>query len=469
MHENDHPRWAPPRAALILVALVVAVAVPLLAASAAAAAPGATIWSRQFSTGAKADAFADLARGPGGVYYCTGIARGTEESSVLVLVKYKSDGKRLWSRFYQPPSGTGAAGVALAVDKQGDVIVAGTAGVAPPASSKGRDIVVLKYSPGGARMWALRYDGAAHRDDYATGLALDRSGTAFVCGEARGASTGQDYLVLAVTPAGTRKWTWIYDGHQSRDVAAGVAVDGGGNCYVTGSSVGAGGTTAAATAKLGRDGAHVWLKRLQYGEEGHSWATALRFRNVGGHRRLFLTGTSVGLMSTRNNMLIASVDAGTGAKLHTAIVDGEGGDDAGQALVVDSSGNAFACGSTEGVPSHVLHAFAARMDAGGALAWSKPIWLGPDDNAADFQAIALDAAGDVVCGGYGDQPGKGAEWWVQSFYPTDGERWTNISSGSAYADDICRAVIADSSGVCAAGQITRTGTGIDGQLKKIEP
>ena len=275
--------------------------------------------------------------------------------------------------------------------------------------------------------------------------------------------------MLAVTPAGARKWTWIYDGHGGKDYATGVAVDGGGNCYVTGSSQGAGGTTAAATAKLGRLGTHVWLKRLQYGDEGHSWATALGFRNIADDRRLFLTGTSVGLMATRNNLLIASVDADTGAKLHAAIADGDGGDDGGQAIAVDAAGVAYAAGWTENATTHTVHAFVARMDAGGALGWSKPIWLGPADNEADFQTVALDPAGNLVCGGYGVQPGKGPEWWVQSFYPTGDERWINFSSGSASGDDICRAVIANASGVFAAGQITRTSSNADGQLKKIVP
>jgi hypothetical protein len=448
------------------LALVLAAALPLLAATVAAAKPGDTIWSRQFSTGAGADAFLAVARGPGDVYYCAGVAKATEESGALALVKYKSNGTQVWSRLYRPPDG--AAGAAVAVDKKGDVVVVGTVGVAPPASAKGRDVIVLKYAPDGARRWVLRYDGAAHRDDYATGLALDAAGTVLVSGEARGVSTGQDYLVLAVTPAGLKKWTWIYDGHKSRDVAAGIAVDGGGNSYVTGLSTGAGGTSAAATAKLARSGAHVWLKRLQYGDEGRSWASAIRFRSVGGDRRLYLTGTSVGPMPARNDLLIAAVDADSGAKLHSAVADG-GGDDAGQAVAVDAAGNAYACGSSESATSHVIHAFVARMDAGGALAWSKPIWLGPGDNPADFQCIALDPAGNVVCGGYGEQPDKGPEWWVQSFYPTDGERWTNVSSGSASGDDICRAVTATAGGVFAAGQVTRTGSRVDAQLKKIEP
>jgi hypothetical protein len=457
-----------PRAALI-VTLVLAVALPLLFAAVAAAAPGDTIWTRQFSTGSKADAFLDVARGPGDVYYCTGIARATEETSTLVLVKYKSNGAKLWTRFYQSPSRKGSAGARVAVAPDGDVVVAGTIGVAPPASSKGRDVVVLRYAPNGTREWVARFDGVAHNDDYAADLVLDGSGAAFVAGMSRSATTGQDYLALKVAPRGGVKWYWVYDGPGVRDFGTGVAVDGGGNCYVTGSSQGSGGTVAAATAKLNRVGGQVWLKRLQYGDEGHSDAAALVYRRIGDARRLFLTGSAMGLMSTRRNLLIAEVDANTGARIHHAVVDGSGADDGGAALVVDATGNAYAAGWTTDATSSVVHAFVARMSADGTVPWTYALWLPPGDNEAFFQAIDLDAAGNVVCGGYAAAPGRGPEGLVESFWPTGTPRWPNISSGSASAVDICRAVIANASGVFAAGQVTRSGSGIDAQLKKIEP
>jgi hypothetical protein len=467
-HRADPAAQSLPRVALIL-AFVLAIALPLLFATVAAAAGGATIWSRQFSMGSRGDAFLDVARGPGDVYYCTGITRATEETSTLVLVKYKSDGTRLWARLYQAPATKGSAGARVAVDADGDVIVAGTVGVAPPASATGRDVVVLKYSPDGVRKWVQRWDGAANGDDYAADLALDSAGTAYVAGGTRGATTGQDYLVVAVNPAGGLRWAWTYDGPGVRDYATGVAVDGGGNCYVTGSSQGKGATTAPATAKLGRTGTQVWLTRPQYGDEGHSAATALVYRRLGSDRRLFLTGSATGLMSTRQNMLIAALNANTGAKVHHLVVDGDGADDGGEALVVDATGHAYAAGWTTSAASHVVHALVARMNPDGALAWEKPLWLAPGDNEAYFEAIDLDAAGNVICGGYGVQPGLGPEAWVQSLYPTDGERWTNVSSGSASSVDICRSVLANASGVFAAGQISRTGSGVDGQLKKIEP
>ena len=220
------------------------------------------------------------------------------------------------------------------------------------------------------------------------------------------------------------KWYWVYDGPGVRDFATGIAVDGGGNGYVTGSSQGAGGTVAAATAKLNRLGASVWLKRLQYGDEGHCGrrppsciAGSAAPAGSSSPARL------IGLMATRQNLLIAEVSADTGARVHHAVVDGsdpddgDGADDGGTALAVDASGNAFAAGWTTDVTSGVVHAFVARMSADGAVPWSKPMWLSPGDNEAYFETIDLDAAGNVVCGGYSVQPGLGPEGLVESFCP----------------------------------------------------
>jgi hypothetical protein len=461
---------AAPRAAraLVVAASLLAVALSLLFATVAAATPGDTIWSRQSTTSSKGDAFLDVARGPGDVYYCVGITRATEETSAVALVKYKADGKKLWSRTYQSPTTKGAAGACVAVDASGGVIVAGTVGIAPPASGKGRDMVVLKYTPEGSRSWVVTYDGPAHMDDYVADLALDGAGAAYVAGSSRGDGSGQDYAVLAVRGDGRLRWAWRYDGPSTRDAATAVAVDGTGNCYVTGTSQNAGGSITAATAKLSRGGVKVWLKRLQYGE-GATEADAIVYRKVGGTRELFLAGSAMGTASTKLNLLIAELRVDTGVTVHFSQVDGNGGDDAGLALAVDSSGNAYAAGSADDAMSDVQHAFVARLSHDGTVPWSKPIWLGPDDNEALFETIALDAAGDPVCGGYGLQPGNGAEWWVQSFLPTGDLRWSNISSGSAGGVDICRSLVATAGGLYAAGQVERTGSGIDAQLKKIAP
>ena len=228
---------------------------------------------------------------------------------------------------------------------------------------------------------------------------------------------------------------------------------------------------AAATAKLSRRGATVWLKRLQYGDEGHSDATALVYRRVGGARRLFLTGSATGLMATRQNLLIAEVNADTGAKVHHVAADGNGADDGGRAargrrVRQRLSRPAGPTDVTSGRPR------VRRADVRGRRRWrwTKPIWLGPGDNEAYFR---------------GDRPGRrrqprlrrlrraarprpgglGPVVLAHGRRPLD-QRLERLglrpstSAGRSWPD---------AGGVYAAGQVTRTASGIDAQLKKIEP
>ena len=87
---------------------------------------------------------------------------------------------------------------------------------------------------------------------------------------------------------------------------------------------------------------------------------------------------------------------------------------------------------------------------------------------AAFPCVAL-SAGDLFCGGYAVIAGSGPEFLVLSVSTANDDRWLNASSGSASADDICRAIVARAGGIYAAGQVTRTGSGVDGLLKKIAP
>ena len=208
MFARQRARSAVPRLALI-IAFATVVVLPLLAASVAAAKPGDTIWSRQFSTGAKADAFLDVARGPGDVYYCTGIARATDETSTLLLIKYKSDGTKLWSRLYQPADGNGAAG---------DGRRRGQARRRHRRRHRRGRAAGVGQGPRRARAQVLGGRACASgscatteprtRTTTSTGLALDSAGTAFVSGEGarRHHRPGLSRL-SRVTPAGVQKWT----------------------------------------------------------------------------------------------------------------------------------------------------------------------------------------------------------------------------------------------------------------------
>lgn len=459
---------ATPGLAILLLLALLLVPLALAADAEAAAVPGDTIWSRQFSVSSAGDAFTDVAKGPGGVLYAVGITRATEEVSTLVLVKYAADGTRLWTRTYKSPLRAGSAGTAVRVNKWGNVLVAGSIGISPLSAAEGRDMVVLKYSPGGKRLWVRTYDGPAHKDDYPTDMALDGAGTAYVVGPSYGVGTGRDYAALSVRGDGKLRYAVRYAGPGKYDYPNGVAIDSGGNAYVTGTSAGRSGGFAAATLEISHTGHRVWVKRLQYGV-GITHGNDVVVKTLGGHRSIYVAGGDVGGMSTGMNVFVARLQASTGSKQALTIVDDGGNDEVSFKLAVDAAGDAVAVGESTSRATSVTHAFVAKVARAGGELWQRQVWLDAVDNESDFQAVALDAAGNVYCGGYGVRAGLGPEFIVVSLTGTNTWRWINTSSGSAHEDDICRALAVRHDAVAAAGQVTRTASGIDGLLKKILP
>ena len=454
--------------ALILIALVVLL-LPLLGVPVAAAAPGDTLWSNTYSGGAKADAFVDVARAPGGDLYAVGAAKATEEVSKLLLVKFSPSGAKLWARTYTWPGRPGAAGAAVAVTSAGRVVVAGSIGISPLSDPRGRDMVVLSYTSAGVRKWVARYDGTAHKDDYPTGMVVDGAGSAYVVGASTGKGTGLDYAEIKVSGAGGIVWKVRYAGPAGFDYPNAIAIDAGRNTYLTGSSAGKAGAFTAATLKVSSAGKRTWVQRLQYGM-GITHGNDIAFADLGGAggKSLYLTGATMGGMGARMNLFVSRLRASDGAPLAEAPVD-TGGDEVGFKLAVDGAGDAYAVGDVVDA-AEVRHALIAKVTSWGAVAWTREVSIGAATDDAGFQAVAVNAAGTAVyCGGYGRNAG-GDELLVVKVAADNTMLWMNHSAGTAAGgDNWCRSLLLGPAAVYTVGQWVNAGSGIDALIQAIEP
>lgn len=459
---SAHPRHLPPLAILpVLTALIVALAA--MAAAPAFAASGETVWSKRFSSNSRGDAFSSVARGPNRSIYVAGVTKATKNASTLVLAKYRDDGataRRLWLRTYRWPGRVGSEAVAIAVDRSGNAIVAGSIGASPLATAKGRDIIVLKYSASGTRRWAWRYDGPGRRDDYATGLALDRGGNAYVVGASRGAGTGLDYVAFRFRADGKPLWTVRYEG-TSWDEGKAIAVDGKRNAYVTGSS-NRRGTSSATTLKISPSGKRLWVKRVRAGS-GDTHGNAIALSSSGG--RVYIGGGADGGASNRMNMLVTKLSAATGARSWARTIHASG-IDIGLDLAVDRSGNAVCVGDTTAATG-VTHGLVARVTAAGSLSWTRETWLEKPDNKSHLQTVAVSGLGKVYAGGSAARTGSGDDFLVQHVLADGSDGWSMWRNGSASATDWCRDLVLEQSAVYAVGRTTSKTGGGDALLVKI--
>jgi len=98
------------------------------------------------------------------------------------------------------------AGQAVAVDANGNIIVAGGTGW------NSADYLTIAYSSSGDLLWSNRYDGPASYYDYHPGnscLAIGPDGGVYVTGASPGTGTGYDYATIKYLPAPDIRFTGI--------------------------------------------------------------------------------------------------------------------------------------------------------------------------------------------------------------------------------------------------------------------
>ncbi|MCW5724109.1 MAG: hypothetical protein KIS81_04035 [Maricaulaceae bacterium] len=328
----------------------------------------------------------------------------------LVLSKYDSTGKLVWTRVLG--ASESASGAAVAVDAQGNVVVAGTVKGAMGGTHDigGDDSLVVKYSAAGVEQWAQRFGGTG--DDRANAVTIAADGTIYVAGEASTAFGGQghqggawDGYVRAISASGEALYTRrVGDTGNERALATAVAADGGllvvsaedGRAVLRKFDAGDGEGAALWSLDLGSlDGGRIGA--ITVGDDGAIYV-------AGSAGAGFVAENAVnGHSGGRDAVLIRIGDGASPAVAWTAFL-GSDADDAARSVAVHD-GKVYVAGNTTGdLPGQTLNGtrngFAAQFDAAsGALDWT--VQTGGRGGHSDAAAIVVDPGGDSVLGKLG--------------------------------------------------------------------
>jgi len=194
-------------------------------------------------------------------------------------------------------------------------------------------------------------------NDEASGVVLDGSGNIFVAGFTLGGLDGNlsegnaDLFLIKYDPFGIKQWSRQL-GTTASDKALGTAVDGGGNAYVAGSTFGSlDGNLSAGNAdlflvKYDASGTKQWTRQL--GTAGDDIANGVAVA-AGGD--IYVAGGTQGsldgnLSAGSTDLFLTKYDA-TGLKQWTRQFGSAASDEA-FGVAVDGSGNAYVAGSTFG-------------------------------------------------------------------------------------------------------------------------
>jgi hypothetical protein len=214
----------------------------------------------------------------------------------FLTIKYSAAGVPLWTNRYNGPANETDAATAIVVDANADVIVTGSSygnDRSNPIDARYDDYATIKYSAAGVPLWTNRYNGPANDYDRPWAMAVDGSGNVFVTGDSGitdHTSVSYDFATVAYSAGGTPLWTNRYSATpDSHDRARAIAVDGGGNVFVGGSSPGSNGFDDYTIIKYSGAGIPLWTNRYNGAGNRHDGIGAIAVDTSG---TLFATGTS---------------------------------------------------------------------------------------------------------------------------------------------------------------------------------
>ncbi len=299
-------------------------------------------------------------------------------ASDMFLAKWDKDGNFQWARRGGGNNLDVARG--LAIDSSNNCYVTGSYrnigvfGSHDVTSMGGYDVFVVKYNSEGTEQWVRSFGG--ENNDNGHGIATDGAGNVYVTGDFAGeAAFGPLYLqsvaappltdifVLKLAPDGIVKWA-ISSSSPFNEYAYGIAVERGGDAYVTGGFI------------------------------GHIMFDTIVARGIGG----------IGM-----DMFIAKFDS-SGAVLW-AQCGGGLNEDVGRSVSIGGNGVCYVAGRYESRSGEALFggsklsergggdAFVAAYDRGGRFLWVQNCGSLSSDQATSIAAYRT-GGGAVVCGIY---------------------------------------------------------------------
>ncbi|MFH1717319.1 MAG: SBBP repeat-containing protein [Planctomycetota bacterium] len=157
--------------------------------------------ARYTGTGNKYDYAQAIALDKQGNAYVTGYSFNTGTNHDFATVKYDSAGRELWVATYNGPGNNNDRAQDIAVDDAGNAYVTGYSFI----GSNLYDYATIKYDPAGNSLWTAIYNGPGNDCDYAYAIALDKLGNVYVAGGSVGDGSRYDLATIKYSQENTRK------------------------------------------------------------------------------------------------------------------------------------------------------------------------------------------------------------------------------------------------------------------------
>lgn len=421
------------------------------------------IWTNRYNgAGDNSDRFNQLVPDATGNLYATGYTVKAGQGKDVLLAKLNSAGDTLWTRTYNYLSNLDDEANFVAIDPAGDIVIAGYSDAG--SSSTKTDILLAKFSPDGTMIWLSRYNyTTANEDELPAALAIDGSGNIFLTGRSdHDANNIDDCLTLKYSNTGVLSFEARYD-QGSTDRGAGVVPDQSGGCVITGRTNN-GVNDDIMTVAYDAAGIQTWQVVFS-GPGGDDRGQGI-VRDLSGN--IYITGIRA---SADDDDFVTVKYNATGTQQWFKIVNG-GDNDRVTTIKIDAADNIYVTGQSDTDPSgNTNYDFrTVAYSSAGIVLWNtvtaNPV--GQEDVPGD---IWIDGFGNAYITGKSDAAGGGAidyEWMTVKLNNLGVQQWLKYYNGtSPNAEDIPGSIYADASGnVWVAGSVDFTSTQKDATALK---
>ncbi len=301
--------------------------------------------------------------------------------------------------------GTGLTdyGKDIAIDSSGNVYVTGYTQTSGAGSN---DFFIAKYSASGTIQWQRTL--GASSNDAASGIAVDGSGNVYVTGTTFSPDT---VLIAKYDTSGNIQWQKTLGGagdHGTYD----IAVDSSGNAYVTGKYYNGGSDSGILLAKYDSSGNLQWQKRTSGGTEdrGHS----IKLDSSG---NIYIVGQTR-TVATYHDILVMKLDSSGSVIWDRAITSASNQGDEGWGVAIDSSGNVYVTGKISGSSGTEL--FVGKYNSSGTEQWQRSY----NGGYGQGRGIAVDGSGNVYVTGFGGwSSGKSYDIMIVKYNSSGAIQW----------------------------------------------
>jgi len=352
---------------------------------------GTQRWVYRYNATNNTDWARAIVYGLDGNIYAAGKSNTYTTDDDIVVISLTSSGAQRWVYRYNGPVNNIDDAYAIVYGTDGNIYIAGTS----MSSSTNYDFVVISLTTTGSERWVYRYDGPGNSEDQANSLVYGLDGNIYAAGYSFNNVNTIDFTVISLTPSGTQRWVFLYNGSGNGwDKAFSIVCGADSNLYASGFSSDISTYRDFSVISLNRSGVQRWVYRCNVTPNFDEEARSVTY---GADGNIYVAGFLSGLGTMADFAVVSLTNTGTQRWFYRYNGSANYNDEA-RSIAYGTDGNIYAAGFIYAETGTNTDFTAIRLTSTGTQRWVYT-YNGPGASPDLAHAVVFGADGNVYVAG----------------------------------------------------------------------